>query len=232
MDVGSFLIANSQAAKLIPPREGTFHDPPPSAQSAAMFSASLGEPGHDVAGTQTLPNRLCVITTVAYDAIRTMARTSMLSLQRWDCLNECECLLRIVTVGSGELDGQWNSAPVANQMTLAPEFSSVGRIRACLSPPKTARTELPSTTALDQSIRPQRASQSSRTKWMRSQIPSSCQSRSLRQHVMPEPQPSSCGSISHGIPLRRTKRIPVRQARSGRRGLPPLGPGGADGNIG
>jgi len=43
------------------------------------------------------------------------------------------------------------------------------------------------------------------------------------QQVIPEPQPSSCGSISHGIPLRRTNKIPVRQARSGKRGLPPLG---------
>jgi hypothetical protein len=33
-----------------------------------------------------------------------------------------------------------------------------------------------------------------------------CQSRSLLQHVMPEPQPSSCGSISQGMPLQRTKR--------------------------
>ena len=40
---------------------------------------------------------------------------------------------------------------------------------------------------------------------------------------MPEPHPSSCGSISHGIPLRRTKTIPVRHARLGTRGLPPLG---------
>src|SRR5438876_3353777 len=34
---------------------------------------------------------------------------------------------------------------------------------------------------------------------------------------MPEPQPSSFGSIRQGIPLRSTNRMPVRQARSDRR---------------
>jgi hypothetical protein len=33
--------------------------------------------------------------------------------------------------------------------------------------------------------------------------------------VTPEPQPSCGGSIRHGIPLRSTKRMPVRTARSG-----------------
>ena len=80
MDVGSFLIANSQSAKLIQPCERTFHYPTPSAQSTAMFSVSFGKPGHDVAVTQTLPDCLRVITTVAYNAIRTTARTSALSL--------------------------------------------------------------------------------------------------------------------------------------------------------
>jgi hypothetical protein len=62
---------------------------------------------------------------------------------------------------------------------------------------------------------------SSKEKWISCQMPASCQSRNRRQQVMPEPQPSSCGSISQGMPLRSTKRIPVKQARSGQRGLPP-----------
>jgi hypothetical protein len=83
-----------------------------------------------------------------------MARTPSLSLQGWDSVNECECLLRIITIGPGELDCKGNALTVANQMTLAAKLGSVGRIRAGLSPPKTARTELPSTTARDQSISP------------------------------------------------------------------------------
>src|SRR3982074_1488685 len=40
---------------------------------------------------------------------------------------------------------------------------------------------------------------------------------------MPEPHPSSCGSISQGMPLRSTNTIPGKHARSAKRGLPPLG---------
>jgi hypothetical protein len=65
MDVGPLFIADAQAAKLIQPREGSLHHPSPSAQSTAMLSVSLGQPRHNVAGTQTLPDRFRVITTVA-----------------------------------------------------------------------------------------------------------------------------------------------------------------------
>jgi hypothetical protein len=148
---------------------------------------------------------------------------SPLSLQACDGINQCERLLRIVTIGSGQLNSERNPATVADQMTFAAQLGPVGWIRSRLQPPKTARIELPSTTDRDQSICPQRASQSSKEKWISCQMPASCQSRNRRQQVMPEPQPSSCGSISHGMPLWSTKRIPVKQARSGKRGLPPLG---------
>ena len=46
---------------------------------------------------------------------------------------------------------------------------------------------------------------------------------SERQQLIPEPQFISWGSIRQGIPLHRTNNTPWRQARSDRRGLPPLG---------
>jgi hypothetical protein len=41
---------------------------------------------------------------------------------------------------------------------------------------------------------------------------------SRRQHIIPDPHPSSGGSVCQGTPLRRTKTMPVRQARSETRG--------------
>lgn len=49
---------------------------------------------------------------------------------------------------------------------------------------------------------------------------------------MPEPQPSSFGSIHQGMPLRSTNTMPVRQARSDKRGRPPRGFGTGDGRNG
>jgi hypothetical protein len=50
---------------MIQPGEGPLDQPSPLAQPAAMFSVALCEPRHDAAGTQTLPDYLSVITTVA-----------------------------------------------------------------------------------------------------------------------------------------------------------------------
>ena len=49
---------------------------------------------------------------------------------------------------------------------------------------------------------------------------------SVANRSFPEPQPGSCGNICQGIPLRSTKKIPVRHTRSETRGLPPFGRGG------
>jgi hypothetical protein len=65
-----------------------------------------------------------------------------------------------------------------------------------------------------------------------SHTPASCHSLSLRQQVIPEPQPISLGSISQGIPLLSTNRMPLRAARSSMRGLPPWGLGGSSGSSG
>ena len=62
-----------------------------------------------------------------------------------------------------------------------------------------------------------------------SQTPASCQSRSSRQQVMPEPQPSSGGKSSHAMPVRSTNRIPLSAARSEMRGRPPRGFGAGAG---
>lgn len=65
-----------------------------------------------------------------------------------------------------------------------------------------------------------------------SHTPASCHSRRRRKHVTPDPQPISWSSISHGMPERSTKTIPVSAARSDTRGRPPLNLGGSAGSSG
>jgi hypothetical protein len=115
---------------------------------------------------------------------------------------------------------------------LLPRFARSVGFGPVWPPPHTARTEQLSTTARDQSMWSSRASQSSSAKCMRSQMPAYCQSRRRRQHVIPEPHSSSCGSISHGMPLQSTKRMSVRQARSEIRGRLPFGRGRETGKRG
>jgi hypothetical protein len=86
--------------------------------------------------------------------------------------------------------------------------------------------------ALDQSIWSARDKHSRKVRWSFSHTPASCQSRKRRQQVIPLPQPISGGSISHGMPVFSTKRIPVRTARLSKRGRPPLGLGCSGGRRG
>jgi hypothetical protein len=154
VNVHPLLVAHAQSPELVQPSEGPFDHPAPSPQSAAMFGIALRKKRDDVSVTQTLPDRLRVITTVAQYAIRTMPWASPLSLQSWDGINQWEGLSRVIAIGPRELNRQRNSASIANQMALAAQLGPVGGIRSRLQSPKTARIELPSTTARDQSIFP------------------------------------------------------------------------------
>ncbi|EPD63629.1 hypothetical protein HMPREF1211_00040 [Streptomyces sp. HGB0020] len=67
-----------------------------------------------------------------------------------------------------------------------------------------------------------------------SHTPASFHAASRRQHVIPEPKPSSWGRYSHWMPVCSTNRIPHKACRSGIRGLPStsFGPGwGNNGSI-
>jgi hypothetical protein len=154
VNVHPLFVAHAPSPELVQPSEGPFDHPTPSPQSAAMFRIALRKKRDDASVTQTLPDRLRVITTVAQYAIGTMPWASPLSLQSWDGINQCEGLLRVIAIGPRELNGQRNSASIADQMALAAQLGPIGWIRSRLVPPKTARIELPSMTARDQSISP------------------------------------------------------------------------------
>jgi hypothetical protein len=89
-----------------------------------------------------------------------------------------------------------------------------------------------SSAARDQSMRPREPRRSSSKRCSRSHTPARCQSRSLRQQVLPLPQPNSLGKDCQGQPVFSTNTMPVSAARSGTRGRPPFGFGGSGGRSG
>ena len=123
-------------------------------------------------------------------------------------------------------------AALDHNMALRARFAAIRGVRADGLAPLLAGMLAESRRGpapVDRSASPRR---SSSTWCSRSHTPASCQSRSRRQQVMPEPQPISWGSISQGMPVFSTKMMPVRAARSGTRGRPPLGLGGSGGSSG
>src|SRR5215831_14450493 len=114
--------------------------------------------------TQSSADFLGVVSPISEDAIGATARPTTQALQRRNGIEQRQRLGGVVAIRASQFDCQWNATPVTDQMALDAPFSSIGRIRPSLRPPKTARTEQPSTTAWDQSIWPFRESQFSNTK--------------------------------------------------------------------
>jgi hypothetical protein len=79
---------------------------------------------------------------------------------------------------------------------------------------------LPSTTARDHSMSPAARNCVNNTWWSLSHTPACCHSSSLRQHVKPDPYPSSWGKCIHAIPVCSTNKIPHNACRSGNRFRP------------
>jgi hypothetical protein len=138
----------------------------------------------------------------------------------------------VMNIRGGQQHRQWHPLRITNYVMFAAFFRSIRGIGARFGPPKSARTLAESTTARSHWMRSASRNRDSKTQRIFSHTPAPCHSRSRRQQVMGEPHPNSWGSMDQGIPLRNTNRIPVKAARSGTRGRPPLGLGAFGGNNG
>lgn len=210
----------------------SLNDPASDAQSASVIGVALCDDRFDSTLSQRLGVRGGVICPITLNTVWTLAGPSALSRNRGNGIHQGKQLGHIVAVCAGNRRGQRNAVRIGEDVMLRPVFPAVRRVRARLVPPKTARTLELSTTARDQS------SWSASWRWLRNtcrrscQTPASCQSRSRRQQVIPDPQAISWGRSSQGMPVFNTNRMPLRAWRSGTVGRPPLGCGLGGGRHG
>jgi hypothetical protein len=223
VDVLATLVAGGEPAELVEPRERAFDHPPMTPEAVLRLDPLARDPGLDPAPAEELPAAGNVVGLVGMQRGRAFARPTTRLLDRGDGVDQVLEDDRLVAVGAGDEAGERGAAPVRNNVALRARFAAIRRVPAGGGAPLFAGTLAASRQARLQSIWSASPSRSSSARCSRSQTPSTCQSRSRRQHVMPDPQPSSAGSISQGMPLLSTKMIPVKQARSGTRGRPPFG---------
>ena len=153
--------------------------------------------------------------------------------QRWNGVHRHLEPLGVVDIGPRDGHCQRHTVAVHHDVALRAQLATIRRILASLFAPPGAGTLALSSDARVQSMRPASCSRCRSVRCKRLHTPARCQSRKRRQHVMPLPQPSSWGSISQGMPLFKTKTMPVKAARSAMlRGRPPLGLGGSGGKSG
>ena len=233
MDVGTTLVADDQAAEAVQPGEGSLDDPAMTTKALTRLDAAPGDPGRDVpqSACRTRPSR--VVRLVGVQLVWATTRPTTGHPYRSDPIEHDGQHGRVGYVRCGQPDCERDAAAVDEKVVFRAWAAAIRRVRADLvEAPLFAWTFEPSSAARDQSICPLLPSSSSNAAWSFSQTPANCHSCSLRQHVMPEPQPISRGSICHCMPVRSTKMMPTKHARSDRRGRPPRGFGRSGGNSG
>jgi len=195
------------------PRNSALYNPASDAQTTSVLGVPFSNNRGDAETTQCATMRFRIVASIPLYGVRFPTRSASLATHRRDGVNERNQLCDIMGIRRCQDHRERHTLCIRDEMMFAAALSSIGGIGANLRPPKTALTEPLSTTALDQSIWSASLSLASNTSRILSQAPASCQTRRYRQQLMPEPQPISCGNISHGMPLLSTKIIPVNALR-------------------
>ena len=231
-DIGASLIADSQPAEAAEPGQGAFDDPAIPSQALAALDTTPGNPIADPSFGQGITAARLVIGFVGMEFVRTLTGPAPTLMDRRYSIDQLLEEAAVVNVCRGDPQGEWDAVGVGDDVALGPGAAAVGRIGAGFLAPLFAGTDALSTQARLQSIACAQPKRSSRTRCNLFQMPAACQSRSRRQQVIPDPQPISRGSISQGMPLFSTNRMPVSAARCGSGGRPPFGPGRSAGSSG
>lgn len=233
MDVITLLVTNPKSSLLEEPSKDPFDDAAVFSQTAPVGCVPSCDPGNDPLGPEGPANLfLGIIGSVRIQLHWPFAPSTARAFDGRNRIHQWHRQLGVMDIGPGLDHRERDPLAIADEMPFRAVFPAIRGIGASFRPPKSARTELLSTTALDQSIRSAKPNSSSRTCQTFCQIPETCQSLSRRQQVMPLPHPSSAGSSSQAVPVRATNKMPVKANRSDTRGRPPLGRGFSGGRRG
>jgi hypothetical protein len=232
VNVVTALVANRQTAILAEPRQGAFNHPAVTPKALLGFDADASNPTENPFAVQVATATAHVVALVRVEFVGAFAGTAPGTFDRRDGLDQLfeDGLVR--DIGGGEEDREGDAVAVDNEVTLRARLAPIRRIRPGFRPPFLAGTLAASSAARSQSIWSASPKVFKRCWCNRSHTPALPQSRKRRQQVMPQPQFISWGSISQGIPLFKTNKMPVRAARLGMRGRPPFGLGRSGGSNG
>lgn len=214
VDGGQSLISDSQTTELMQPRDGAFHYPARLAQAATMRRIPTCNLCAYALHSQFSSERLGLIGAIGLDDLWfTLGRTAQAGNRR-NRPNQRQQLRDIMLVSAGQDQRKRDTLRICEDVVFAARTTAIGWVRSTFFPAPTARIEELSATTREKSSCLAPRSCDSSTWCSCRHTPQRCQYFSRLQHVIPDPQPISFGSISHGMPERNTNRMPLSTARS------------------
>jgi len=232
MHVEPSFVTYGEASEFVEPCEAALDHPSVAAELLAGLDAAPGDARLDPAAQAGAPAAAMIVGFVGVQLVGSASRPAAPTRDRRHGIEQRLEWHAVVDVGPGQQKGERDAAAIRDQMAFGARPASIRRVRTCRGTPFLAAMDELSMQARLQSMRSASRSRHSSSRCRRSHTPVACQSRSRRQQVTPDPHPISAGSISHGMPLRSTNRMPVNAARAGTGGRPPFGLGGTGGSSG
>lgn len=223
MHFAETLVADRQAAVAGEPSEGALDHPAIAPQPLAGVDLAPRDTRNDAAQPTGTAAAAMIIGFVGVQLCRAVPRSATPpAANRGNGIEQALERQMIVEIRCTHISNERNAAPLDHQVLLRARAALVGGVRPGVLAPLLAGSDLESSTTRLQLSRPERSSRSSSLRCSRSHTPRRCHSRKRRQHVTPEPHPSSGGSADHGAPVARMNRMPRKASRSATRGRPPL----------
>jgi len=214
VDVAAAVGANQEAAAVVEPGEGALDDPAVSADAGAVLGLAAGDHGFDAAAPDEAAVLVVVEAAVSDQRPWSAAWAADAAADRRHPVEQLEQLGDVVAVAAGERPGEWDAAAVHEQVVLAACAASIDRAGTRFPAPLFCLQVIESTIARSHSSWSAACSSASNSPCSRSHTLACCQARSLRQAVIPQRKPSSCGRCSQPIPVCSTKKIPCSAKRS------------------
>ena len=185
-----------------------------------MRGATAGDLRGDAALPQQPAVLVVVVATVGEHLARPSFRSAPAAANGRDGVDQGEQLGDVVTVATGQDDGQGKPVGVGDQVVLAARPAPVDRAGTGEIPPLRARRCEESTTAWARSSSPAARSSARTASCSCCHTPASYHSFNLRQHVAPDAPNIAVGKSFQRMPVLMTNRIPSNAARLSARRRP------------
>jgi hypothetical protein len=186
-DVGPALVADGQPPEAGEPGQRALYHPAVAAQAFRALDPAPGDPGDDAPPAAGAAAAVVVVPFVGVQLARASARPAGALPDGLDRVEQGLEEPAVVHVRGAEQERERDAAGVDDDVPLGPGLAAVGRVRAGQLAPLLAGKDALSSEQRPKSIALARPSRSSSSRWSRSKTPAACQSRSLRQQVMPQP---------------------------------------------